>query len=177
MSKDDVIMQKAPLNMDEAKEQETIEAVKQGFDGMIDFHQVRAEDILTLTARLAQVLAEEADHLEKMQVHKIAPLQKEKILLSNALALIKKQLPKDGSFMDQLEPEEAENLRDVITVFNEVLEENYSKLSMARAVNQRVVEAITEAVQETSSQDAYDDSGSTGGQGGQSMPLSLDKHI
>jgi hypothetical protein len=117
MSKD-VLIEKAPLNIDEQREKETIEAVKEGFDGVIDFHQVRAEDIITLTARLAQVLAEEADHLEKMQVSKIAPLQKEKILLSNALALIKKQLPNDGSFMDMLEPEEAESLRDVIAVFN-----------------------------------------------------------
>lgn len=176
MSKD-VLIKKAPLSSDEQREKETIEAVKEGFDGVIDFHQVRAEDIITLTARLAQVLAEEADHLEKMQVSKIAPLQKEKILLSNALALIKKQLPKDGSFMDHLDPQEAESLRDVITVFNEVLEESYTKLSMARAVNQRVVEAITEAVKETSGQDAYDGSGNAGAHGSDSMPLSLDKRI
>ncbi len=176
MSKD-VLIKKAPLSSDEQREKETIEAVKEGFDGVIDFHQVRAEDIITLTARLAQVLAEEADYLEKMQVSKIAPLQKEKILLSNALALIKKQLPKDGSFMDMLEPEEAESLRDVITVFNEVLEESYTKLSMARAVNQRVVEAITEAVKETAGQDAYDGSGNAGAHGSDAMPLSLDKRI
>jgi hypothetical protein len=58
-----------------------------------------------------------------------------------------------------------------------VLEESYTKLSMARAVNQRVVEAITEAVKETAGQDAYDGSGNAGVSGNDSVPLSLDKRI
>jgi hypothetical protein len=115
-----VIFDKAPLEMDEQKEAETIAAVQQGFKGVVDFHRVRAEDIVMLTARLAQLLAEEADHLEQMQVTKIAALQKEKMLLTNALELIKKKLPKDGSFQAALTQEERDDLQNVVTVFNEI---------------------------------------------------------
>lgn len=176
MSKD-VLIEKSPLTIDEQKEKETMEALEEGFKGVIDFHQVRAEDVITLTARLAQVLAEEADYLEKMQVSKIAALQKEKVMLTNALSLVKKQLPKDGSFMKSLEAEQAESLREVIVVFNEILEENYNRLNMARQVNQRVVEAITDVVKEQNMQDAYDGKGKAGGAHGDSVPISLDKKI
>lgn len=173
----DVLIEKAPQSAEQQREQETMDAVKKGFEGVIDFQQVRAEDIITLTARLAQVLAEEADYLEKMQVSKIAALQKEKVMLTNALALIKKQLPKERAFMDSIDPQEAESLREVIMVFNEILEENYQRLNMARLVNQRVVEAITDVVKEQTRQDAYDGKGQVGNAATESVSISLNEKI
>lgn len=159
------------------REQDQLDALEQGFKGVINFEQVRVEDIITLTARLAQVLAAEADFLEKMQVGKIADLQKEKIMLTNALALIKKQLPQDESFLSTLEAEQVQSLKEVITVFNVILEENYTRLNTARMVNQRVVEAVTEVVREHTQQDAYDDKGKMNSAASESMPISLNKKI
>jgi hypothetical protein len=144
---------------------------------VIEYQTLHAEDIISLTARLAQVLAQEADYLEQMQVEKIAPLQEEKVLLTNALALIRKQLPEDGSFLASLDADEAARLREVITVFQAICEENYNRLNMARMVNQRIVEAVTEVVRDKTHPEAYDGKGNAGHGAQEGTALSLDKRI
>lgn len=177
MTDKEVIVQKAPLTESELYEKENQQALEESLGQAVNLSEASAKDIIALTARLAQVLAKEADLLERMQVSDIAPLQKEKHLLAQALETIKKQLPEDGSFMDSLEESEAEDLQSVILVFNEILEENYKRINMARMVNQRIVEAITDAVKEQSNQDVYDQKGKSGKGLKDALSVSLDKKI
>lgn len=128
----------------------------------IDVTVVRIPDVITLTARLAQLLAEEADLLEAMNIKRVGELQKEKLMLVSALDALKKQIAKQPELLEEITDEERDDLVQVVRVFNEILEENYRRLSRARAVNQRVVQAITQAVQEATRGDVYDRKGEAG---------------
>lgn len=139
--------------------------------------QMHAADLIVLTARLAQVLAEEADLLESMKVSKITALQREKTMLTGALEAMKKHISKHPEVMDELTAQEREDLESVIKIFSEILEENYRRLTMARAVNLRVVQAITEIVQESTRGDAYDRSGVTGKPVVDSVSVTLNEKV
>lgn len=139
--------------------------------------EMRAADLIVLTARLAQLLAEEADLLESMKISKIPNLQHEKLMLTNALEAMKKHIAKYPEVMDELSDQERDDLESVVHIFNEVLEENYRRLSMARAVNLRVVQAITEIVQESTKGDVYDRSGITGKPVVDSVSVTLNEKV
>lgn len=139
--------------------------------------ELQVADLIALTARLAQVLAQEADLLEAMQVGKIADLQDEKQALVGALDSVKKQLAKRPHLLRQMGAEEREDLAQVVGVFHAVLEENYRRLSMARAVNQKIVEAITEVIQENTRNEVYDRKGTSGKPVVDSVSITLDKQV
>ncbi len=138
---------------------------------------VQVQDLIALTARLAQILAQEADYLEAMQVSKLEPLQTEKIALTNALESVKRQLAKQPHLLEQMSDEDRDDLQQVVTVFHAVLEENYRRLTMARAVNQKIVEAISEVIHDTVKNDAYDRKGITGKPTLDSVSITLDKQV
>ncbi len=144
---------------------------------IIEAVHLNPSDLITLTARLAQLLAEEADLLESQKISKIADLQKEKLALLSALETFKKQVIKYPSLMEDITDEEREDMRSVIMIFNEILEENYKRLSMARAVNAQVVLAITEAVQEATRNDQYDRKGESGKPGVESICVTLNEKV
>ncbi|MBN67002.1 MAG: hypothetical protein CMM94_05490 [Rickettsiales bacterium] len=124
-------------------------------------YQLTAAELITLTARLAQVLAAEVDHLQEMKVSKIADLQKEKQLLVNALESVQKQIAREPAVIEEMTDEERDDLEQVIKVFNMVKEENHRRLRMARDVNQRVVETIKQVVADSNSSGVYTREGDT----------------
>lgn len=134
-------------------------------------------DMITLTAKLAQVLAQEADYLQEMKISKIADLQKEKLLLTSALELQKKHLEKDPYIMGHISPEEKEDLRTVVGIFDAILRENHRRLLTAKEVNMRVVEAITDVVTETSNQGVYNEKGAPDAVGRDALSVTLNKTI
>ena len=134
-------------------------------------------DIIALTARLAQVLAQEADLLQEMKVSKIADLQKEKLVLTAALEMQKKQLDKNPELIQGATEEEREDLRSVIGIFDTILAENHRRLLMAKEVNQRIVEAITDVVTEVSNQGVYNDKGAPDMVGRDALSVTLNKTI
>ena len=129
---------------------------------VIDVTRIRIPDVITITARLAQLLAEEADLLESMKISKIADLQNEKKILVDALDAMKTQIRRQPVLLEEISDDERDDLFEVVSVFNQILEENYRRLTMARAVNAEVVQVITEAVQEASRKDIYDRKGENG---------------
>lgn len=121
--------------------------------------EINIPDIISLTARLAQILAQEADLLQEMRIKDVAPLQKEKTMLANALEIYKKLIDKDPGMLRAATEEEREDLVTVTQIFDAVLQENYRRLLTAREVNLKVVEAITEAVGESNKNPVYDETG------------------
>ena len=118
-------------------------------------------DIITMTARLAQVLANEADLLQEMKMKEISELQDEKMKLTTALEKQKQVVRGQPEILASVTQEERQELGRVVELFNVVLNENHRKLQTARAVNQRVVQAITETVREKSGNPIYTMSGIT----------------
>ena len=137
---------------------------------------INVSSIMSVTARLAQILAQEADMLAEMKIKDIAPLQKEKILLTKAMDLQLKLIQKNPEILEDISADEREDLRDLAEIFDEVKAENYRRLMAAKEVNQRVVEAITEAVNEQNKKPTYTDEGINDRQF-DSLSVTLDKKI
>ena len=118
------------------------------------------DTMIALTARLAQVLAKEADLLAEMKVSSIESLQKEKLQLLEALEAQKRHLDKHPEILDTLSDEDCLELAQMVEIFQNVMKENYRRLMIAREVNAHIVEAIAQAVKEASHKPIYDKTGS-----------------
>ncbi len=121
--------------------------------------ELNVPNILAMTARLAQVMAQEADLLAAMKISEIEPLQKEKNTLARALEAQLKKLRQYPELRDAINDDEQEDLRELIGVFNEIRDENMRRLLSAKEVNQKVVEAITEVVNEQNRKPTYTEDG------------------
>jgi hypothetical protein len=113
-------------------------------------------DIISLTARLAQVLAEEADLLSAGDIKKVGELQKEKLLLTSALEREKKMIARNPEALQHVSAEDKQDLLSVMEIFNAILAENYRRMLVARDVNSFVVDAIGEVVNEATANSVYD---------------------
>lgn len=138
---------------------------------------VNVENVIVLTARLAQVLAEEADLLANMKISAIEGLQREKMLLAGALEKQKKLFDRFPSKLHDMDYEERERLEQIIEIFDSIMRENYRRLLVAREVNRKVVEAIAEVINEASSQASYNKKGLSEAGSAESLSVSVDKRI
>lgn len=136
-----------------------------------------ARDMITVTARLAQILAEEVDLLDAMKVSKIEDLQKEKLFLVGALEAQKKLIARHPDFSETIPSQDKKDLQDVVEVFNDILEENHRKLLIAKTVNHQIVQAITKVVKEATLSRAYDNTGINGSAPYETISVTLDKRI
>lgn len=121
--------------------------------------QVNLPDITALSARLAHILALEADMLKDMKVSEIEPLQKEKQLLTSALEAQKKLLERNPDILKGASAEEKSKFKKVVAAFNHVLKENHRRLRMAKEVNRKVVEAIAEVANADATRHVYNGNG------------------
>ncbi len=118
-------------------------------------------NLIELTAKLAQVLAKETELMEQMRIRDLEPLQKEKTQLLEVLERQKKILLNHPYILEEITDEEAEDLAEIVNIFQIVAEENYNRLLLAREVNMKVVEAISEVVSEAKSNGIYNETGKT----------------
>ena len=139
--------------------------------------ELKAQDIITLTARLAQLLAEEVDLLSEMKVNKIEALQQEKIFLTNALEAQRKLLDRHPHLKETISASDKKDMQDVVRVFEDILAENHRKLKLAKEVNHQIVHAITQVVKETTQSRAYNHAGYSGQAGYTTMSVTLNKTI
>ncbi|MDX2112435.1 MAG: hypothetical protein SFW63_01690 [Alphaproteobacteria bacterium] len=121
--------------------------------------QLDVRAIITVTARLAQLLAEEVDLLSDMKVSKIEHLQNEKIFLTNALEAQKKLIDRNPHMLETIPSQDRSDLEQVVEVFSGILEENHRKLLLAKEINHKIVQAITSVVKENTQSKVYDDRG------------------
>lgn len=138
---------------------------------------INVRDMITLTARLAQIMAEEVDLLDAMKISKIETLQNEKLFIINALEAQKKQLEKYPEFGETIPSRDRKDLQEMVDIFNDILEENHRKLLAAKAVNQQVVKAITAVVKENTRSRSYDSDASHGQAPFETLSVTLDKRV
>jgi len=132
-------------------------------------------DVITITARLAQILAEEVDLLQQMKIQKISALQDEKQRLTRALDIQKKLIARNPQALAHARAEDMEDLRAVTQIFNEILTHNHRQLRIARDVNQKLVEAICEVVTENTRHPQYDTKGNQSAQEDKKLSITLDQ--
>ncbi len=138
---------------------------------------INARDIIALTARLAQILAEEADYLSEMKVPKIEELQREKLFITGALDAQRKKLAKYPFLSETIPSQDKSDLQEVVNVFETILEENHRKLLMAREVNNRIVGAITAVVSDYTRSASYDGKGVNGNAPFETLSVTLNQTI
>ena len=139
--------------------------------------QIKIQDVITLTARLAQLLAEEVDLLSDMKVAKIEALQQEKLFLVNALDAQRKLIDKHPHLRETIPSQDKRDLQEVVDVFNDILEENHRKLLLAKEINHKIVQAITTVVKQSSLSRVYDDKGITGAAPYETLSVTLNKQV
>lgn len=139
--------------------------------------QVSMQDVMTLTARLAQLLAEEADLLGAMKLKEVEKLQNEKIILTNALEANRKLLDKNPHLSETIPSRDKEDMKRLVEVFNNILEENHRKLLLAKEVNHKIVGAIKEVVKDHTVSKTYSNDGITHHAPFETMSVTLDKVV
>lgn len=108
--------------------------------------KLELRSVIDVTKRLTDLLAEENNYLQSMQMKSVHKLQDEKLKLVSALEIQKKILKMDPSVKERFTDREKEEFRNITQQFERVLVDNYTNLTRVKAVNQRLVEAIAEAV-------------------------------
>lgn len=145
--------------------------------GNVSTPKLKIQDVITLTARLAQLLAEEVDLLGDLKVHQIEKLQQEKLFLVSALEAQRKLVDKNPYLLETIPSQDKKDLEEVVEVFNNILAENHRRLLMAKEVNHKIVEAITAVVKENSQSKAYGAKGATSNIPYETLSVTLNKTI
>lgn len=135
------------------------------------------QEVIAVTARLGQLLAEESELLGAMKVAKIETLQKEKTYLVNALEAQRKLVNQSPHVLETIPSRDKKDLQEVVDVFNHILEENHRKLLLARQVNQKIIKAVADAVKQKTHKRVYNNKGVTGMNPLETLPVTLNKHV
>lgn len=139
--------------------------------------QLNMQDVMTLTARLAQLLAEEADLLGAMKMKEIEKLQHEKLFLTNAIEAQRKLIDKNPHLVETIPAVDKEDMRRLVEVFNNILAENHRKLLLAKEVNHQIVTAIKNVVKDHTASKTYSLDGITHQRPYETLSITLDKVI
>lgn len=137
----------------------------------------KSQDMITVSARLAQILAEEVDLLKEMKISKIEALQSEKIFLTNALDAQRKMLEKHPHIRETIPSNDKHDMQEVFSLLEDISQENHRQLLLAREVNHQVVRAIKDVVAENTQSRTYNGAGFTGTAAFSTLSVTLDKVI
>ena len=141
-----------------------------------------ASALITVTARLIELMNREIEMLRSMRPRDIQTLQTEKTLLVQAYDEHIAQLKTDPESIGTIEPLLRDELWRTSRSFETVLAENERALRAAAEANDRLVQAVVVAAQSQAKNHApYDRSaslaGKSGGSGAAALSLSLDREL
>ena len=105
-------------------------------------------DLLGVTIQLKDILAKETEHLKQMKVKELGLLQTEKLRLTKLLQSYQALLAANPGLLGELDEDMREELAIETEEFTRIVDENYRRVAVARAVNQRIVQAILDVISE-----------------------------
>lgn len=132
-------------------------------------------ELITITARLKDVLVKETQHLKQMEIRELARLQEEKVKLTKAMEGYQRLLAAKPELVRQLDDASREELAQLTEEFTQAVSENLRRTAVARAVNQRVVSAIMEVVTEHQHAGTYNKYGSATAPAGLAVSFNLNE--
>ena len=106
------------------------------------------QDVLSATTQLKDIFIRETESLRTMKVKELGLLQQEKERLTKLLESYQAILKKNPNAFGEMDEEAREAFEVEMQEFTEVVDENYRRVAVARAVNQRIVQAILDVVTE-----------------------------
>lgn len=136
---------------------------------------VSIDEMLDATQRLSELLMEEAEHLKAMRVAELAPLQEEKLRLTRLLETAQARMAADPGFVTKANAAQREELLLLADDLAFAVEENFRHVSVARAVNSRVMQAISEVVSDHQRPATYDRSGMASSRAHLTVSLNLNQ--
>ncbi len=142
-----------------AEDQAALEVIAAATSPTYQPDRLDVDVLKLLISRLAQLMAQEVDVLERMDILALGELQAEKKGLVDALEKQKKLLSRHQRLVDSISEEERNDLEELIDIFNTVMQENHKRLLIAREVNARVVQAITEMANQHAQHSYYTSQG------------------
>lgn len=140
--------------------------------------QATAMDIsglIAATARLNSLMAEETALLKSMRMKEIGKFQDEKARLGILLESYQQRMASDPKFLAAVDDETREELVVLTDALAFHTEENFRHISVARAVNQRVMQAIMDVVSDGQSPGVYGAHGQTIGRQGMTISMNLNQ--
>lgn len=139
--------------------------------------QAGLNDMVAVMARLAQILAQEVDLLDDMKIKEIEKLQDEKRKLTKLLTTMKRDMDRAGVSVQDFAEHEIITFHEMAIIFNDILQENQQKLLVAKEINYRVVQAISDVVQEEAQRPGYGRTGTKSNDRAGSASVSLNERI
>jgi|GEM_PF-3049826 len=105
-------------------------------------------ELVAVTVRLAEILDEETQLLANMDINGMSRLHPEKLKLTQMMESYQSILRARPDAVDDLPDATRDQLIRVISGFGQIMEHNFRQVATARAVNQKVVQAITDSIAE-----------------------------
>lgn len=130
-----------------------------------------AGDLLQTLDRMNEILAQESDLLDAMNVKEMPKLHEEKMRLTLVLEAYQQRLAKDPLFLKQVDAKTREELVFSTDDLAFGVSENFRKVSAAKAINQRVLQAVNDVMSEHYRPSTYSRHGTTST--GTEMSLSM----
>lgn len=103
----------------------------------------RFDDMFEALEQLTALLSEENQMLAEFRIGAIAALQEKKSQLAWLIELQKEYLQKHPELLKAMQVEVQERIRSRGEMLEKALEENFQRLTSARLINQKVVQAVT----------------------------------
>lgn len=116
-------------------------------------------ELITVTAQLRDLLVRETEHLKNMEMKELGKLSEEKQKLTKIMESYQRLIAQRPELIRALDEDSREELAVLTDQFTRAVSENMQRLAVARAVNQRVAQAILEVVTETQHAGTYNKSG------------------
>lgn len=144
-----------------------------------EFPETTVHSVIATVKGLVSVMTREVELLRAMQIKEMSLLQEEKLTLVNAYEQGTSMLKNDPSFMKHLDPLLKKELREVIQQLNVTVKENETALLAAKTNNERLMQAVVEAVQQHTSEKStsYSPTGVLAAQSAQTAHTTAPMHL
>ena len=133
------------------------------------------EDLIDITEQLADLLDEESEYLRLMQIKNIPALSEEKMKLTQMLEFYQRAFEANPDLFKGADEAMKRRFKAINTEFNAIVQENFRLNAVARTVNGRVVQAITDAVFENQRPNTYNKQGTANSATSLTMSLNLNQ--
>lgn len=104
-------------------------------------------DMVEASVRLKNILEQETQFLRAMQIQQMGELQETKHQLVHILELQKQYINEHPEVLEKLSMGQREKLRQASAALSAELLANHRELTIARSINQKVVELVAQAME------------------------------
>ncbi len=133
------------------------------------------EELMDTTLRLSDILARESELMDSMQFKELPQLHNEKTKLTAVLEIYQQVMANDPEFVKKADDKTREQLVLLTDDLAFNVEENFRKVSVAKAVNGRVMQAIMDVMSEQHRPGTYGRNGQATQQHDLALSLNLNQ--